>query len=160
MKAQSFNADCDVLCGDLIELARRSYPEWDAHPDQKKPVSPHRYELNKRIKGLDGGVLIYQYEFSRNEFTRSIAVAAYLTMLGDHAEAACDRITRETASIERQCGSRSFWKYKQEQRIRFSVSAWQTNAELANYGGHEEMIPYLVDMMRRFQRATQPLIPF
>jgi hypothetical protein len=81
MKADSFEDDGETLCDELIAHARRSTPDWNLHPDEKKPVSSKRYELNQRMKDDAGNTLICQYELTRD----GIAVALYLTMLGSRA---------------------------------------------------------------------------
>jgi hypothetical protein len=153
----SFEDDCRALCDDLTEYAERSRPEWTAHPDRRKSISARRFELFKEFRRAGDKVLRYQYVFGPT----TILVGIYLTMLGDEAQATCDKLDAAKVAIEQQCGARTSWdRNRKQERIRFRVLAHSTRVELVKHGADERLIRDLVDLMRRFQRATLPIVGF
>jgi len=158
MKIDEFRDSCEALCIELTAYARKLRPDWELHPDEKKRISSKRYELNKQIKDDDGNILTCQYELT----PECAAVALYLTRLRSKAEAVCDALDRAKPLIEQEMGARSSWKVKQStgERIRFSVAAVpDVHEQAVDYAG-DPRVPYLVDLMWRFQEATLPLIGF
>jgi hypothetical protein len=151
----SFEDECRALCDDITEYAAQSRPQWTAHPDRRKSISARRFELFKEFRRASDKVLRYQYVFGPT----TILVGLYLTMLGNEAQMACDKLDAAKIAIEQQCGARTSWdRNRKQKRIRFRVLAHSTRVELVKHGADERLIRDLVELMWRFQRATLPIV--
>jgi hypothetical protein len=61
------------------------------------------------------------------------------------------QLTQAKTKIEHELGAKSTWKLVKGKKVRFSVSAMPLG---------QNRVTALVDLMRRFQEATFPLIGF
>jgi len=154
-----FEDECRELCDDITGYAESSRPTWTGHPDQRKWISAKRFELFKDFPLSGKKVLKYQYVFTPT----TILIALYITMSGDEADAICGKLEAAKADIAEQCGSRTSWDYgdrgkRKGKPIRLRILGHSTPMELVKYDADEHLIRHLVELMRRFQEATVPIV--
>lgn len=153
MAKAGFNEYCAEFCDRLIAQAQLQYPHWETHPREKKPVSPNRYELNRRIKLADGGTVIPQYIFTPDQ----TVIALYLTML-EQVGRTCERLENARFDIEHACRTRASWEFNREAPIRFVIPAVRCDGILASDDSTDRLITHYVETMRTFQQFTLPLL--